>query len=161
MGDDDRCKTGILIRCLGDLQEMEDGYLRKMEVMEKEQVAAEKRLVECREDVAKLRAENAQLATDIDNLKTATENTGRLNAEIAQLRTELSAVPRPCCAVCLDSYASRGPKKPKVCSCLHTYCGACIREISSRHNGEMKCPECVADVRILGTNFGITNAFRS
>ena len=51
------------------------------------------------------------------------------------------------CAVCLKFL-----RNPKVFPCLHSYCYDCIVELS-KHNSDLKCPECSApvEVRTLST----------
>nr|XP_033780879.1 E3 ubiquitin-protein ligase TRIM56 [Geotrypetes seraphini] len=60
------------------------------------------------------------------------------------------------CKICLEQYT-----KPKILSCLHTYCEACLEELIA--NNQLRCPECREEitlpeaVRSLKTNFFINS----
>ncbi|XP_028392155.1 tripartite motif-containing protein 45-like [Dendronephthya gigantea] len=64
------------------------------------------------------------------------------------------------CKICKKRY-----EDPKILSCLHTFCKACLEESLETHNGVLYCPVCPAemnstdmsDVNKLQSNFMISN----
>ncbi|XP_022795922.1 E3 ubiquitin-protein ligase TRIM71-like [Stylophora pistillata] len=53
------------------------------------------------------------------------------------------------CSICLDTY-----KKPKIISCLHTFCCNCLKKhaLTSQRNGKYRCPECQAPIDLPKDN---------
>ena len=49
------------------------------------------------------------------------------------------------CSICLDTFT-----KPKTIACLHTFCLKCIEKhaLTTRRQGQFRCPECQAQVNI-------------